>query len=152
MTPENLAAGETVIARESFKPSLVLFWLKTELSATEKRISGREANTVAGVIPAGSINILFPLKQVAGVQVESQLKLSRMLLGAALGAVGLLVMPSLLGVILLLVGAVLILGGLSASLAITNTAGQTKHVAVTIFEKARLEAFATTVSHHMLSL
>ena len=154
MAIEQFAAGETVIARESFSPSPVLFWLKTEMVVTEKRITGRQPNTFAGVIPVGSSQILFPLKQVSSISVDSRIKPMRVGLGFILVLVALFTFSSsvLGGLLLLLFGAVLVLGGLRAAMAVTNTASATTYVPVTLFEKARLEAFAAQATHHLISL
>ncbi|WP_406832487.1 hypothetical protein ABEG17_06595 [Pedococcus sp. KACC 23699] len=154
MTIDNLAAGETVIARESFSPSPVLFWLKTEMTVTEKRISGRQPNTFAGIIPVGASQILYPLKQVSSIGVETRVRPIRVAVGAILALAGLLTLGSSVGAALMLIviGALLFLGGLRAAMAVTNNAGNTSYVTVTLFEKARLEAFASRAAGHLLDL
>jgi hypothetical protein len=154
MSMETFSAGETTISREQFSPSPVLFWLKTELSVTEKRITGRQPNTFAGVVPLGSSEILFPLKQVSSISVDSRVKPLRMLIGAVLFVAGLATFgSSFLGALVLIVlGAVLFVGGLRVALVVTNTAGVTSDVCVTMFEKVRLEAFASQAKAHLLDL
>jgi hypothetical protein len=154
MSSENLAIGETTIARELFSPSPVLFWLKTEMTVTEKRITGRQPNTFAGIIPLGSEQILFPLKQVSAVGVSTTVKPVRMVFGiilfiAGLGIVGSSALP---GLILALVGALMFVGGLRCALVVTNNAGVRHNVTVTLFEKSRLAAFAAKVNEHVVNL
>ena len=154
MTIDSFAAGETVIARESFSPSPVLFWLKTELSVTEKRITGRQPNTFAGVVPLGSSNVLFPLKQVSAINVDTHIKPIKMLLGVVLVIAGLSMFGSSFfgGLLVLLIGAVVFTSGLTCALTITNNAGGTTEVVATLFEKTKLQAFAGQAQRHLLDI
>lgn len=149
---QRFASGETVIARDTFRPSPVLFWIKTELSVTEKRIMGRRANTVLGVIPLGSTEMVFPLKQVSSVMVSTVVKPMRVIIGVLLFLIGLAHVTSALGVLAVLVGAAVVLGGLRAALVIMNNAGGRQEIVVTLFEKVRLGNFASEVQQHLLDL
>lgn len=152
MTIENFAAGESVLTSASFSPNPVLFWVKSTLTCTEKRVTGRKVNTFAGVIPVGSTNVLFPLKQVAAVSVETKVKPISLIIGALLVLFGLSDFSSALGILLTLVGIVMFVGGLTAALVITNSGGGRNMVPVTLFEKSKLEEFARTTSQHLLDL
>ena len=154
MSIDSFAAGETVIARESFSPSPVLFWLKTQLSVTEKRITGRQPNTFAGVVPLGSSEVLFPLKQVSAISVDTKVKPVRMLLGVVLVITGLSMLgSSFFGALLvLLIGAVLFASGLSCAMTVTSNAGVKNEVVVTLFEKNRLQAFAAQAQRHLIDI
>lgn len=154
MTIDSLGTGETVVARESFSPSPVLFWLKTTLTVTEKRITGRVPNTFAGVLPLGSREVLFPLKQVSAIAVDTKVAPVRMLIGVVLVIVGLSTFGSSFigGLLVLLIGAVAFASGLSCALTVVSNAGVKNEVIVTLFEKARLEAFAAQAQRHMIEL
>ena len=154
MTIDSFATGETVIARESFSPSPVLFWLKTQLTVTEKRITGRQPNTFAGVVPLGSSEVLFPLKQVSAINVDTKIKPVKMLIGAVLVIAGLSMFgSSFFGALLVLViGAVLFTSGLTCALTVTSNAGVKNEVVATLFEKTRLQAFAAQAQRHLLDI
>jgi hypothetical protein len=154
MTIDSFAVGETVVARDRFSPSPILFWLKTELVVTEKRISGTTPNTFLGIIPLGSSNVLFPLKQVSGIGVNNKIKPIRIALGLLLAVAGLSTFGNSFFAALLMVlfGVSLFLGGLTAALEITNNAGSTQRVIVTLFDKTRLQALANVARQHLVDL
>ena len=154
MTIDSFATGETVIARQSFSPSPVLFWLKTELSVTEKRITGRQPNTFAGVVPLGSAEVLFPLKQVSSISVDTQIKPVKMLLGVVMVIAGLSMFGDsfFAGLLVLLIGAVLFMSGLTCALTVTNNAGVKNEVIATLFEKNKLQGFVAQAQRHLIDL
>lgn len=151
MDIENLAAGETEIASVSVRPSPLLFWLKVNLHASEKRIVGRTPNTLMGVIPVGSENVMFPLKQVAGLTVSTRVKPIRLIIGVllVLGGLGSFAKG---GFILALLGAALVVAAVQAVLVIQNTGGGTKEVSVSLLDKSAISNFASMVSSHLMDL
>jgi|NGEPerStandDraft_6_1074524.scaffolds.fasta_scaffold10407_3 hypothetical protein len=151
---EEFASGEAVISRVSFAPTPVLFWLKAELVVTEKRLSGQVPNTFLGLIPTGNQNVLFPLKQVAGLSVNNRVKPIRVIIGVLLTLTGLSTLGSspFVGFLITLFGVALVLGGLTCALGVTNSAGSTQYVQATIFDKTRLTGFASKASQHLLDL
>lgn len=148
---ENLAVGETEIASVSVRPSPLLFWLKVNLHASEKRIVGRSPNTFMGVIPVGSENLMFPLKQVAGLTVSTRVKPIRVIFGALLFIGGLSSFAKG-GFLLALLGAALVVAGIQAVLVIQNTGGGTKAVSVSLLDKSAISNFASTVRSHLINL
>lgn len=113
---------------------------------------GRQANAVLGVIPLGSTEMVFPLKQVSSVMVSTVVKPMRIIIGVVLFLIGLAHLTSALGVLAVLVGVALVLGGLRAALVIVNNAGGRQEIVVTLFEKVRLGNFASEVQQHLLDL
>ena len=151
MNIENLAVGETEIASVSVRPSPLLFWLKVNLHASEKRIVGRTPNTFMGVIPVGSENVMFPLKQVAGLTVSTRVKPIRLIIGVLFFLVGLSSFAKG-GFILALLGAALVVAAMQAVLVIQNTGGGTKEVSVSLLDKTVISSFASTVRAHLIDL
>lgn len=54
MTEFTYATGETDVIGDRFSPSVVLFWLKTSVAASNMRVMYKSPNTLLGVIPLGS--------------------------------------------------------------------------------------------------
>ncbi|MBP3041701.1 hypothetical protein J9303_19865, partial [Bacillaceae bacterium Marseille-Q3522] len=103
-----LGKDEVVKKSEHFTSNLVLAWLKTSFSLTNKRIIGNEPNTVFGLIPLGVKEVTYPLKNVASVSVSTKFHFKRFVLGIILILLGLSTMGSSFfwGLILLLLGAI----------------------------------------------
>lgn len=53
MTEFTYATGETDVIGDRFSPSVVLFWLKTSVAASNMRVMYKSPNTLLGVIPLG---------------------------------------------------------------------------------------------------
>ena len=51
MTEFTYATGETDVIGDRFSPSVVLFWLKTSVAASNMRVMYKSPNTLLGVIP-----------------------------------------------------------------------------------------------------
>jgi hypothetical protein len=153
-TLDSFSAGETVITRETFSPDALAFWLKTELAVTEKRIAGRAPNTFGRFFPVGSREVLFPLKQVSAISVETKIRPIRMLFGAVLILAALFSFSSsvLAALALLVVGVLLVESGLRAILVVISNAGVRDGVEVSLFEKAKLESFAAQAKRHLIDL
>lgn len=151
MNVEHLGSGETEIAAIKVMPSPLLFWLKVDLQASEKRIVGRKPNTFLGLIPTGYENIMFPLKQVAGITVNTRVKPIRLLLGILflIGGLGAFAKG---GFIISLIGAALIIGALQAALVIQNTGGGKQDIGVSLLNKSDIQNFASKVRSHLVEL
>ena len=152
MNVEHLGTGETEIASIKVMPSPLLFWLKVELQASEKRIVGRKPNTFLGLIPTGYENIMFPLKQVAGITVNTRVKPLRLLIGILFFLGGLSSDFAKGGFIISLIGAALVIGAMQAALVIQNTGGGKQDVEVSLFNKGDIQNFASKVRSHLIEL
>lgn len=62
MTEFTYATGETDVIGDRFSPSVVLFWLKTSVAASNMRVMYKSPNTLLGVIPLGSSTQTIPLR------------------------------------------------------------------------------------------
>jgi hypothetical protein len=121
---------------------------------TEKRITGRQPNTFAGVVPLGSSEVLFPLKQVSAINVDTKIKPIKMLIGVVLVIAGLSMFGDNFfgGLLVLLIGAVAFMSGLTCALTVTSNAGVKNEVTATLFEKNKLQAFAAQAQRHLLDI
>lgn len=143
-----LGKDETVTKSETFTQNLVLSWLKTDFSLTNKRIIGKNPNTLFGMIPLGNQEITFPLKNVASVGVSTKLHLRRLIFGLIILFMGLGMFNSSLlgGLIVTLIGAIPLLNCYTSKFVISNTAGQPVGVQISILEKDKIEKFANEVN------
>lgn len=63
MTEFTYATGETDVIGDRFSPSVVLFWLKTSVAASNMRVMYKSPNTLLGVIPARLVHADDPAAQ-----------------------------------------------------------------------------------------
>jgi len=151
-TPQ-FAPGEDNIAEESFSPSLIMFWLKTNMGVSSTRIAMTSPNTVLGLIPLGYADAVYPLTNVAGVGVNTKFSVSRLVFGLVLLGVGSAAMDvsGALGFVLLVLAVSMLANAMSATLRITNNAGGVSTVGVSILEKAKLEQFREQVNQRLFA-
>lgn len=149
-----LSKDEQVVESKNFTTNLILNWLKTDFTLTNKRIVGSQPNTLFGLIPLGKAEITFPLKNVSGVGVSTQFYFKRFLFGAILALIALGTFGSsfLLGLILLVLGSLLLVNSYTASLKITNNAGQSPVIEISILEKDKIQQFANKVNSSIADL
>ena len=153
MSDISFAPGETNIFGDKFSPSLVLFWLKTEIATTNARIVVKMPNTLMGLIPLGYKDEAYPLSNVASVGVEVKFSLGRAFFGAVFTIIGLatLFKVPVLGLIFLLLGVPMVLNAMSAALKVQNNGGAVSFVQVSILEKAKLEALRNEINSRLFA-
>ncbi|QPC47632.1 hypothetical protein [Mangrovibacillus cuniculi] len=143
-----LGKDEIINKSQNFTTNLALFWLKTDLSLTNKRVIGYQPNTLLGVIPLGRNEVSFPLKNIASVSVSTKLHFVRLLVGlffvfSALGSIG----NSFLGALLFLaIGLIPLLNSFTSKMTITNNAGQPVSMEISILEKDKVQNFVNDVN------
>ncbi|MBN8234130.1 hypothetical protein JF544_02680 [Halobacillus kuroshimensis] len=143
-----LGKDENVQVSEDFTQNLVLSWLKSDFSLTNKRIMGKTPNTLFGMIPLGSREITYPLKNIASVGVSTKLHLRRLIFGLILVLIGLNLFDSSIfgGLFLTIVGAIPLLNSYTSTMVISNTAGQPVGVQISILEKQKVQDFANKIN------
>jgi hypothetical protein len=148
MSNLKFAPGETSVKVDSFSPNVLLFWLKTELAVTTRRLLQRQPNTLLNVIPLGFTDAAFPLNNIASVGVEVKFSLRGFLSGVLLAVVGLALLGKdpLIGVVALLLGLSQLATCFNAALGVTNTAGGVNYIRVSVFQKTKLEQFRDEVN------
>lgn len=144
-TDINLVPSESGIYSMSFRPNLVLFWLRSTFLVTNRRIAVKSPNTVLGVIPLGFQEHSMPMGSIAGVNSSLTVKLSRVVVFGLLALVFLTFTFERgfhLGFLLLaLFFAALAANGILAGLQIQNNGGGTSEATVSLLDKAALEIF-----------
>jgi hypothetical protein len=147
------APGETNVKEESFSPNVLLFWLRTEIAVTTRRLVHRRPNTLLNVIPLGFQDAAFPLNNIASVGVEVKFSLAGFLVGliSVLVGIALLGSSALLGLVVLLLGLSQLATCFSAALAVTNTAGGVNYLRVSVAQKAKLEQFRDAVNERVFA-
>lgn len=143
-----MTEGEHQVTEESFSPNIVLAWLNAEIVLTNKRLVGKNPNTLFGVIPVGEDNINQPLKNVSNVRVSTNFRVLRLIVGIVflLGGLSTIGSSVIAGMILLIIGAVLTLTSWLAELVVTDTSGRNNPISVSGLEKDRLSALADEIN------
>ncbi|CAM3015294.1 hypothetical protein ACSL103130_09965 [Actinomyces slackii] len=142
-----LAPGETMVYGDTFSPTLLTPYLKTQLMCSSTRFAFESPNTILGFIPVGGSKSSFPINGISSVSTSTQFRLGQFLLSVILVVLGIALMGgnSLPGVLfcvfLVLLGAVGISGSFPAGLIVQNHAGATTVIVVSPFERAKLARF-----------
>lgn len=149
-----LTNNETLIKSENFTTNLLLYWLKSNFAITSKRIVGDEPNTILGLIPFGKNEVTFPLKSIAGIIVSTKFNLKRFIFGLifTLWGLGMISDSFIAGIILLLLGLLPLLNSLTTSIQITNNAGQSPTIQLSILEKDKAQKFAATINDTLANM
>ncbi|WP_214483762.1 hypothetical protein [Bacillus sp. SM2101] len=143
-----LGNDETVTSKENFTTNLVLSWLKTDFSLTNKRLVGFSPNTLFGVFPLGKNEFSYPLKNVASVGVSTKFHFKRFIIGLILVFMGLGAFDTsfFVGLVLLAVGALPLLNSYTSRMIVTNNAGQAADIEISILEKDKVQQFVNRVN------
>lgn len=155
-----LAPGESGLCSRSFRPNLLLFWLRDTYLVTNKRLALKYANTIFGFIPLGFEEKSIPMGSIAGVNSSFKVKPVRLLFAGFMAAVMLFMGLSALaggavgGLFLLLAGtffAAIAANSIMASLSVTNNGGGVNEVTVSILDKAALDDFKNKATEYIYS-
>lgn len=149
MSNLKFAPGENDVVSDSFSPSVLLFWLKTEIGASTMRIVTRSPNTLLGLIPLGASDSAVPLNNVANVGVETKFSMKRALFGVVFLLVGFAAGGA--GYVLCLLGLSMLLNAFSATLAIQNNGGGVQVISVSVLEKGKLEALREEINQRVFA-
>ena len=149
--PGGAPLGEdgSLVAEGSYSFSPPLFFLRTSVALTDRRVVASSPNVVLGLFPAGANTVTFPLNQVASSQVGNSYGVGSVVVGLILAVVGLLLLTGVavvFGVILLALGVVLVLGGIRAGIKITNTGGSETSMNIVPWERASAQNFVNELN------
>lgn len=145
-----LAPGETGLYGRTFRPNLVLFWLRTTILVTNRRIAVKGPNTILGVIPLGYEERSMPIRSVAGVTSSLSVAVVRLMVFGILTLFSVVLLFQTLkhgdAMMIMWLLFTLVLGALTANsvtgkLSVTNSGGGTTDTTVSAFEMAGLESF-----------
>ena len=147
MTEFTYATGETDVIGDRFSPSVVLFWLKTSVAASNMRVMYKSPNTLFGLIPLGADTKTIPLRNVASVDTSTKFNLGSLVWGVVFLLIGLGCLDSSVAValVLILVAAANLANTMSAQLDFVNQAGGRNSVKVSILEKDKLMQLAQNI-------
>lgn len=140
MTEFTYATGETGIIGDRFSPSVVLFWLKTSIAASNMRVMYKSPNTLLGVIPLGSSTQTIPLRNIASVDTNTKFNPGSFAWGVVFLVAGLAFLSdsAALGILLLLLAAANPANTMSAQPDFVNQVGGRNSVKVSILERDKL--------------
>lgn len=154
MAGVNFAPGEREIEQVRLSPSVILFWLRTSLGVSSRRLVWKAPNTLFGLIPLGSNEEATPLSNTASVSVNVRFSVGRAVIGffwliISLGLFG--SDAAFAGLLFLILAFASFANTLSAALVIRNNGGGIQKVKVSILDKARLESFAEKVKQQLFT-
>lgn len=152
--PGNNSEGETLFTSIVVKPNPLLFWVTNKLDVTDKIFQGKEQKTILGLIPAGSKIVTVPLRQIAQTSVTTRYEVKQLMIGAIAVLVGLGIIGNspLLALLLVIIGAALIAGGLTTSLVIINVSGHSQAILVSLFDRTKLKEFSGHINTKIVNL
>lgn len=151
-TDINLTPGEKGLYSISFRPNLVLFWLRSTFLVTNRRIAVKTPNTILGIIPLGFEERSIPMGSVAGLNASVTVKAGRLILFGILAILSLFGMQeSWVFFLFFLLFTALALNAILASLDITNNGGGVSSATVSILDKSALEKFKDKANEYIYS-
>ena len=151
MSNLTFAPGETNVTSSKFSPSVILFWLKTEIACTNTRIVTKSPNTLFGLIPLGYKDATYPLKSIAGVGVEVKFSVARAIFGLIFFIIGCTILDNFFGWVLFILGLSMLLNAMSAVLKMQNNGGNFSEVRVSILEKSKLEQLRDGINERLFA-
>lgn len=155
-----LAPGESGLYSRSFRPNLLLFWLRDTYMVTNKRLALKCANTIFGFIPLGFEEKSIPMGSIAGINSSFKVKPVRLLLAGFMAllmlfqGLSMIADSSVGGFFLLLLGAffgAIAANSMMASLSVTNNGGGVNEVTVSVLDKAALDDFKNKANEYIYS-
>ena len=126
----------------SVRPSLLTFWLRSNLTLTETMVNGTTPNTIFGLIPVGRTDISQPLNRVSRVQVST--KVSGV--GALIGLLSIVLALSTGSAFWWVLAVLFLAACYRAELVITDSGGGTQEVGVSPLDREAIQGFANSVN------
>lgn len=147
----SLTDNEQLITSEAFTTNQALFWIKTKMSLTSKRVVGSIPNTILGLIPLGRNELTFPLKNISGVFINTKLHLLRLLVGLFFITFIFkgLSFGNFVGTIF---GLILLLNSFTTKINITNNANQSSLVELSFVDKGKAKDFVEKINNTIAGL
>lgn len=153
MTEFSFAPGEKDIVGERFSPTVLLFWLKTSVAASNMRVQYRSPNTILGLIPLGAETQTIPLRNIASVDTSTKFHMGSFLFGLVFIIAGFATLSNsaAVGIILLLIGLAMIANMMTSELNFVNQAGGKNSVTVSILEKGKLARLSQSIQERVFA-
>ena len=134
-----LARGERLISNESFKFSLSHWWLKTDISLTDRSTLWERPNLILGAIPAGRQTGNIPLGQVGSVTTNREFNIKRLLIGLLVLIIGLNISQPILTILFVMLAVILVASLFQTTMAIEHRGGPTM-LKATVTQKTEIES------------
>ena len=150
-----LSKDEATIREHQFTANIVLFWLKSDFMLTNKRLLGKQPNTLFGLIPLGMKQIDQPLKTISSITCSTKFFVLRFLIGGLLTLLGWQLMDnhSILGLFLLVFGVVNLINCYTATFIVVNNGGLGAVVyELSLLEKDKVQNFVTEINTQIAEL
>jgi Short C-terminal domain len=143
-----LAPGELVAATGEFRVSNILFFIHWRMAVTNRRLIGRTPNTILGIIPLGSNHVSYPLANIAGVVTRRAYSLLSLIVGLffLLAGLGGLNTSASGGIILIVLGLLILVSTIRASIQVTNSGGQKIAHGIAFTDRSAAQGFVNTVN------
>ena len=143
-----LGADEQLVKDLELRASLIAPWLKGKFTLTNKRLHSTVPKALFGLIPTGSTQLTQPLRNIANVGAGTKFSLWRAIIGTILVIGGLASLGDNAGfaLVLIILGAVALLGILQAEFEVTDNSGGSQKARVAITEKQALLGFVGNVN------
>ena len=146
---DDLAAGERRIDASTVRTSLLVFWLKTDLVLTDKRLVGTVPNALLGLIPLDRREITQPLDRISNVGFETKFHFLRAVLGLLLVSTSVTLLSE--GTVFWgLIGLVVSLATFSwswvARITVTDNSGKENNIPVSALDNSKISRFLTVVN------
>ena len=147
MTEFTYAPGEKNIVGDRFSPSVIIFWLKTSIAASNTRVQYKAPNTLFGLIPLGASTKTIPLRNIASVDTNTKFNLGSLVWGLLFLFVGFGMFNSnaLAAIVFLIIAAANFANVMSATLTFHDPSGGANAITVSILEKDRLMGLAQEI-------
>jgi len=143
----SLIKNESILEQKKFSSSLVFWFLKDELTVTNRRFLGEWKNFALGIIPTGTNNITFTLDNISSVKTSTDFSFGSFFVGLILLMFGLSFDEfGFFMLVLLLLGLNAILGAFKTALQITNNAGQNVKIPIMIFQRSETQQFTDKIN------
>lgn len=148
-----LAPDEQGLYARDMRPNLALFWLRTRMQVTNRRVAFRYPNTILGLIPLGYEERSYPIGAVAGVNTAFKVNVVNLFswMFTAFFSYFLLFNGSWTRIIPLTMAIIGILTAFQSSIRIQNNGGATIEADVSFVDKQALEDFASKANEIIYS-
>ncbi|VEI17542.1 Uncharacterised protein [Actinomyces viscosus] len=148
-----LAPGETSVYGQQFLVSLLAPYLKGQLMCSSSRFVYKVPNTLLGIIPVGTDENTIPINSISAVSTSSRFSVGRAFLALVFAIFGLAILSDRpLGGIFCIILAILFgVTALSSALVVTNHAGGSFGITVSMIDNSKLNAFRTELQNRVFA-
>lgn len=146
----DLASDERKVAEATVRTNLLVFWVRTHLTLTTKRLAGTVPNTVL-LIPFGRRDVTQPLDRISNVAFDTRFHIVRLALGLAfLVVLAVLGDPTTFAYVFFIGGSLLAFAYCyTAGIFVTDNSGKTQEIPVSVIDRAEIERFVGVINRQL---